>query len=297
MKDGTVGWNPGVLNPNIVRPAGPIDPELALVLFEQPAANARGAPLAAYVNYAVHLDNVGGTGISADMPSVIAEAMSSGRGRDLITIYTSGCCGDINHIDVTNGERQQGPGMAHRMGTILAAELFKLWPKLPPASTGSLAVRTTMVKLPLAPVSESQIEKARGVAARADAAAGQPTNSLPPFMEMVDAYKTLDVVEQDGKPIEVEVQAIALGTDVAWVSLPGEIFVELGMAIKKRSPFPRTIIAELANGTIGYIPTRRAYPHGNYEVVSARVAEGSGEMLVNAAVALLEALHKNSASK
>ena len=70
-------------------------------------------------------------------------------------------------------------------------------------------------------------------------------------------------------------QVVALGDDVAWVSLPGEIFVELGLAIKQDSPFPHTIIAELANGSIGYIPARRAYAQGNYEVVSARCAEGS----------------------
>ena len=92
---------------------------------------------------------------------------------------------------------------------------------------------------------------------------------------------------RNGKPWEVEVQVIALGNEVAWVSLPGEIFVELGLAIKQASPFRYTMIAELANGSIGYIPDRPAYAQGNYEVVSARCAEGSGEMLVKAAVRLL----------
>src|SRR5262249_53980923 len=90
---------------------------------------------------------------------------------------------------------------------------------------------------------------------------------------------------------EVEVQVVALGRDVAWVSLPGEIFVELGLAIKQDSPFRYTFLAELANGSVGYVPSRRAYPQGNYEVVSARCAEGSGEMLVEAAVKLLKELY------
>jgi hypothetical protein len=74
---------------------------------------------------------------------------------------------------------------------------------------------------------------------------------------------------------------------VAWVSLPGEVFVELGLDLKQDSPFPYTMIAELGNGCIGYIPCRRAYPQGNYEVVSARCGEGSGELLVQAAVRML----------
>jgi hypothetical protein len=77
---------------------------------------------------------------------------------------------------------------------------------------------------------------------------------------------------------------------VAWVSLPGEVFVELGLTIKLRSPFRYTMIAELANGSIGYIPDRRSYAEGNYEPVSARCAAGSGEMLVDAAVRLLTEL-------
>lgn len=104
------------------------------------------------------------------------------------------------------------------------------------------------------------------------------------------AYKVIDVHERHGKPQEAEVQVIALGRDVAWVALPGEIFVELGLAIKKASPFPQTIVAELANGSLGYIPTRQAYAQGNYEVVSARVAAGSGEKLVEAATRILRAL-------
>ncbi|HKS36212.1 MAG TPA: hypothetical protein VJW76_03415, partial [Verrucomicrobiae bacterium] len=53
------------------------------------------------------------------------------------------------------------------------------------------------------------------------------------------------------------------------------------------SPFKQTHIAELANGSIGYIPNRSAYAEGNYEVVSARCDEGSGEMLVTAAIKML----------
>jgi neutral ceramidase len=71
------------------------------------------------------------------------------------------------------------------------------------------------------------------------------------------------------------------------VALPGEIFVELGLALKKASPFKHTLIAELANGSVGYVPNREAYPQGNYEIVSARCEAGSGEKLVEVALKLL----------
>ena len=77
-------------------------------------------------------------------------------------------------------------------------------------------------------------------------------------------------------------------------SWPGEIFVELGLNVKAGSPFPNTYNVELANGSIGYIPNKSAYPEGNYEVESARVAAGAGEMLVTSALRLLQAAHKEA---
>ena len=95
---------------------------------------------------------------------------------------------------------------------------------------------------------------------------------------------------REGRPHEVEVQVITLGNEVAWIALPGEIFVELGLAIKQSSPFRHTFITELANGSIGYIPNQPAYLEGNYEVISARCAAGSGELLVDSAVRQLRML-------
>jgi hypothetical protein len=150
----------------------------------------------------------------------------------------------------------------------------------------NLRVESAIVELPLPPIKANQIVEARAMADRKD--------PKPKFMELVQTFKVLDVEARSGKPHEVEVQVIALGNEIAWVSLPGEIFVELGLNIKAASPFKQTFIAELANGSIGYIPNRSAYAEGNYEVVSARCAEGSGEMLVAAAIRMLRSLHKEA---
>jgi hypothetical protein len=285
MTDGTVGWNPGKLNPKILKPAGPIDPEVAVVLFESRSGPHK--PLATYVNYAVHLDNIGGLKISADMPGTLYSLLSLVKGPDMVTVYTTGCCGDINHINVHWAEPQHGFENAARMGVVLAGAVFESWPALKPLSQDTLRVKSQIVPLPLPKISPADVEIARQVVARHH----DPKANQPAFLETVQAYKVLDVDARKGKPTEVEVQVIALDHDIAWVSLPGEVFVELGLAIKQDSPFPHTIIAELANGSIGYIPTRRAYTQGNYEVVSARCAEGSGELLVDTAIRLLKELH------
>ena len=100
---------------------------------------------------------------------------------------------------------------------------------------------------------ENDVEAARAVVARLNG-----KDKLPAFLEQVRAFKVLHVEARQGEPIEVEIQVVTLGDTIAWVSLPGEIFVELGLALKQDSPFRQTIIAELANGSIGYVPARRA---------------------------------------
>ena len=239
-------------------------------------------PLACYVNYAVHLDNVGGQEISADMPYTLSRCLADVKGPDFVTVFSNGCCGDVNHINVQWAEPQHGHQNAARMGIILAAEVLRLLPQLKPVD-GVLRARRQTVPLPLPPISQEDLKKAKEVRDRQ----GAHDSTAVAFMEAVQAFKVLDVAKQEGKPLEVEVQVITLGNAVAWVSLPGEVFVELGLALKQDSPFPCTVVAELANGCIGYIPARRSYPQGNYEVVSARCAEGSGEMLVQAAVQML----------
>lgn len=284
MRDGSVGWNPGKLNANIIKPAGPIDPEVPVVYFREPANKN---PLAVYVNYSVHLDNVGGDLISADLPYTVTENLRKAVGDQLVTVYTSGACGDLNHVDVQWVEPQRGHENAARMGTILSAEVLRAWPRLE-AVEGALQIKTRLVVLEIPKVSTEAFANAKEIVR-----SGNDRNRKN-FMQLVNANKVLDVAEREGKPFQVEVQVITLGDSLAWVALPGEIFVELGLDLKSSSPFKQTIVAELANGSIGYVPTSRAYRQGAYEVVSARCVKGSGEKLVNAALDLLNACYSNA---
>ncbi|MCX8091002.1 MAG: neutral/alkaline non-lysosomal ceramidase N-terminal domain-containing protein [Verrucomicrobiae bacterium] len=275
MKDGSVGWNPGKRNPDILRPAGPIDPEVGVVYFESPD----GRPVLTFVNYALHPDTTGGTRASADFPGALARRLAEIKGPDMLTIFANGASGDVNHLDVRWAARQSGPEEANRIGTILAAAVLSAYTRLQPVSDTTLRVHSEMLRLALPEISDAALERARAVAKLGPQAK---------FLERVDAYKVLDVAAREGKPWDVEVQVITLGADLAWVSMPGELFVEPGLNLKAASPFRQTHIVELANGSIGYIPKRSAYAEGNYEVLAARCAAGSAEELVAAALRLLE---------
>jgi len=279
MKDGTVGWNPGKLNPKIDKPAGPIDPAVSVVYFE----SADGVPILSYVNFSMHPDTVGGLQISADYAAPLCNTLSRIKGESMLTMFTNGTCGDINHVNVNSKDPQKGFDEARRIGTVLAGEVIKTYANLKPINANAVRFKREVVKLELPKFTPEELQKARQTAVKFG-------KDAPPFLERVNAFKIIDVASRDGKPWEVDVQVIALGDDVAWVALPGEIFVELGLAIKEASPFRCTIIAELANGAIGYIPAKKAFEQGNYEPVSARCAPGSGELLAETAIRLLNDL-------
>lgn len=282
MKDGTVRTNPGKRNPQVVQPMGQIDPEVQLVWVE----SADGKPMLAYINHALHLDTVGGLQFSADFPFTIGKLLGKLSSPELVTLFTNGAAGNINHINTSSSEPQKGHAEAKRIGTVLAGEVIKTMTRLKAVPAGALLARSEVVPLPLPTYAAAQVAQAKAVAAKFD----QPDS--PGTVPLAEAFRILDVAERKGAPIEAEVQVITLGKSIAWVGLPGEIFVELGQAIKKASPFPMTIVVELSAGQIGYVPTRKAFEEGGYEVLSARFAPGGGELLVEAALRLLSASHR-----
>ena len=72
MKDGTVGWNPGKNNPNVIRPVSPIDPEVGVVYFD----TKQSQPVLTYVNYAMHPDTTGGLKFWPDYMGVLARRLA-----------------------------------------------------------------------------------------------------------------------------------------------------------------------------------------------------------------------------
>ena len=90
--------------------------------------------------------------------------------------------------------------------------------------------------------------------------------------------------------IPLEVQVFRIGEDAAIVGLPGELFTELSMAIKKASPFKTTLVIELTNSSINYVPTENAFRQGSYETINSRLAPGGGELMVASAIRILKSI-------
>lgn len=297
MKDGSVRTWMSLDNPEVVRPAGPIDPEIGLVVVRSAAEQ----PLAVLSNFALHLDTVGGTQWSADYPYYIEQAVRKSLGPQTVSLFGTGCCGDINHSDPSRKERNKTDFIGNSLGATIQAAL----PQLSGVPQPRLQVFSQTVPLPLAEVSAEQVARAETLLPSVKA------GTQADFFDVVIAYKSimLDQLRNAtprtdtarhinwglsrtwagvGGELPVDVQVIALGRDVAIVCLPGEVFVELGLAIKQASPFRTTLVVELANCVeTAYIPTRAAYAGGSYEVTNSAVQAGAGEMLVEAALRLL----------
>ena len=299
MRDGTVQTWVGLKHPDAIRVANPIDPEIGLLLIRR-AGDCVATGLLS--NFALHLDTVGGLEWSADYPHAIEQAVRKGLGKEVVSLFGTGCCGDINHADPTGATRRKSDQIGEELGATIVARL----PELTQVAGTRLQVRSRTVPLRLQPVTPAEALESLELVRRAQA--GEKVE----FLKHVAAYKALvldrlqrkvpaaksdDAISLGmtrhwagiGETIPAEVNVFTIGSDVAIVFLPGEVFVELGLAIKQASPFRTTMIVELSQcvETV-YIPTRAGSVGGGYEATNSFVERGSGERLVEAAVSLLQ---------
>jgi neutral ceramidase len=284
MKDGSTGWNPGPLNPKILRPLGPTDPDLPFVLVRDAGSDK---PLGSLTVFAMHAAIYGGKPFGACYPGHLQTQLRQQLDApELVSIFGEGCAGDVNHIDVTARAPQRGDAHAQYVGSKLAETIKEALPYARTIAEGQLAVRSTIIESPVAPVADEEYAVAKKLMESLD-------RNQAAFLVIVDAWRKMlgrECWRKHHGRFPQEVQAIRFDSSTAIVTLPHEVFVELGMAIKSASPFRTTIVVSLANDLDFYIPTRRAFEEGHYEPTTCPLKPGCGERLVEAAVKLLNEL-------
>ena len=285
MRDGKAIMHPRPGSTDILYQEGPVDPEVGVLC----ARDAAGSAMGYVVNFACHVTATSAaTEVTADFPGCLAASIKARRGQDCVALFANGCCGNLCQVDVYDPERtQRGHELAATMGERLAEHACALEEQMAFLDDLILDARSVVAPMPIRHVPDDLLAWAKNVQADADQHSLVDRRYAGMIFELAE--------EKRVKPTtDAEVQAFRLG-DVAWVMLPGEIFVEFGLDIKLRSPATRTFVTELANGVVGYVPTRRAFERGGYEqrtATSSRLAPVAGEMLVETAHALLDSMFR-----
>ena len=299
MKDGTVRMNPGVENPALVRPTGPIDAELTMMFV----AAEDGTPLAAIANFSLHyIGTDNGNALSADYFGHFARLMQRYLGDTCVSLLWNAASGQINNTDFSGKIKWEARGhrQAEKMANVLAGhfitemqfmemhETLPLSGHLSPLTfarkritTEDLGLAERILSVPQGTYDDYETGPFSWVV-------GQPIPKTLVDIYALECQRVAKLPEHLTAPIQV----LRLG-EAAIVALPGEVFVETGMNIKAASDANPLFLVSLANGYIGYICTDEALTQeGGYETWTAMSSlpdVGTAPAMEAAVAALLDA--------
>ena len=264
MKDGTVVTNPPRRDPGIDRPEGPIDPCIPLL-----ACCSDGRKQVLIANISNHADTIGGCGVSADWHGFVRRTLEKEHpGLRVITL--TGCEGNINHFDPQGDAEQSGYDISRRIGEGYAESIMAAWNDMKPSSSTAVAHLAAEFEVGPREITDDELRQAR---ADAEAYTFDPDKDLtsedlatrsPAALKYFADHLLQVAADRSNKRFEVH--AARLG-DAVLVTLPGEPFVEYGLAIREEMPAGTPVlVAALGDGRATYIPNRFNYGRGGYEV-------------------------------
>ena len=278
--------------PETIEMDGPVDGQTSLVLFEDPT----GRPVASILVYACHpvILSLKDEHISADFVGPATALIERELGAPCL--FLQGTSGDVRPLYDANTYAE-----AVRVGRAVGAEALRSLADVKDAGStrgpGRLRLAAKPVELRLRSLVgpkevtrkrleelQKQWEELRG----GDLSLAQRRAIVDElvtlrWLQSIDVRVSSEDVARGA--VTEEVQVLQIG-DVGFVALPGEIFVETGMWIKRQAPFPLTIPISLPNDT-GYRPTREEFELGGYEVSTSVVQPGSAEKLASEALTLV----------
>ncbi|MDF1753897.1 MAG: hypothetical protein P1U89_14035 [Verrucomicrobiales bacterium] len=286
----------------IVKPAGPIDPEVCIVDIR----NRKGRPLGLIANYALHY--VGGLpkmkdekgreiGVaSADYFGEFSRIMPYRVGgskppENFVAMMTNGASGDINNLTFNIKRAPRAP--FEQIQIVASKTADAAWRAVKKIEkyeeSPTIATRQREVQLRYRTPTEAEVEKALKLLELTSKERNAIHSRTTSVATNTVAYASPEKERTEG----VLIQAIRIG-DQAIVSMPFEVLVEIGLEIKEKSPFPHTFLIELANGGYGYLPPPNQHKLGGYEtwLGTSRFEENSSDLLIRELLEMLDELKK-----
>jgi hypothetical protein len=275
-----VKMNPPSGSPNLIEPAGPIDPTVSFIALREP----NGRLISLYSAYSLHY--VGGVGsghISADYYGIYCEALknlipNSPEDPPFVALMANGTSGDINNIDFKNPRKSQPAYTQMRhVANDVAAKVHSALTHLTWTTNAPLAARYRELDIQWRTIDPELLAWAKETEATAPRIQGKANIPL--------AYATrIQSLATPSPETKLPIQALRIG-DILIGTSPCETFAETGLEFKQRSPLKKAFMVELAHGYYGYMPTPRHFELGGYETWP-----GTNNLEPQAAPKLLSAL-------
>lgn len=278
--------NPG-RGPNLLHPAGPIDPDVAVLSVR----DTNGKPISLLANYPLHyVGNTGGM-ISADyfgeFGRLISVRLRQKPESKFVGMLSNGTSGDINNINFRNPRPPREPFEQIRVVANKVADAAYYAERNANQAAHAVEMLEREVTLKIRIPSQEDIDRSREYIRRAE----EDEKSVPRLAHIY-AKRVLGQLEL-GEETQVLLQAIRVG-DLAICAIPFEVLVEIGLELKARSPFGNTIVIELANGGFGYLPSQLQHSFGGYEtwLATNKVEKDSAEIIVQHLLEMMNELHQ-----
>ena len=294
MKNGKTLTNPGKLNPDIVRPEGEIDPLIIMAEIRQ-----EGRPVMMLANISNHTDTIGGDIVSADWPGRMEAEIQRTLDSDIPVMTIIAPQGNINHFDITTSGSQTSYEEAKRIGKAYAHVILSALYRLEKVEDTAITFGRREFAAPYLQLTDEEYAEAKQVYEENKDAVMEAGRDLTsediargvPAVKKLFAERAIGCRENPITEKRIETQvAITFGTELAIVSLPAEPVVEIGFGIRKGSKYPKTILAALGMGEIGYVGLAHHYGHGGYETSPSRgLADRTvGDAMIEGALELLK---------
>ncbi|MDM4017421.1 hypothetical protein [Roseiconus lacunae] len=280
MKNGLTFTHPRPGNPEIVRPAGPTDPEVGVIGVWDNAGQLRGC----LVNFSCHA-TTNPPGISANYIYFVEQVLRGTFGDQAILVFLAGASGDVTQVEnVTPYAARPSVESARFVGGSVGAEAVKVLLREPRTDSVRVRFDSKVLQIPRRRPSPERVAKCQTLVAQDPGKIGATNWTFAKEVLLLDAKL------QEHPVADAEVQAIQIGPAILLTD-PAEFFVELGLKIKQGSQHPLTFPVSLANGCVGYVPTEEAFGEhgGGYETrltSYSNLETNAGPQLVDAAVEL-----------
>jgi hypothetical protein len=285
-----VRMNPGRGNPNILKAAGPTDPEIAFLSIQA----ADGRPIALLANYSLHyVGPAAGAVYSADYFGVFGDRIQELLGADrldppFVGIMSNGTSADINNINwPKKAVKRWGPyEKMTQVAEVCAQAVHKAHQDVQFHDDVTLAAAKQQLTLAARKPTDEQVAYAREVLAKPEDAKRYHGN------EVAYAHRVLSQNKASDETMVV-LQALRIG-DWGVCAIPFEVFAEIGLELKAESPLGPTFVVSHANGSNGYLPTTEQHKLGGYEtwLGTNRVEFEAASKITDRLLVMLKSLKK-----